>query len=70
MTELFGIGAGIVGVISLAIQIMQMAVQFGLDWKDTLENVKSFMTEFQILKTVLSKINTNIFFNLDFAEVF
>jgi hypothetical protein len=70
MTELFGIGAGIVGVIGLAIQITQMAVQFGLDWKDTSENVKSFMTEFQILKTVLSKINTNIFFNVDFAEVF
>ena len=70
MADAFGTGAGIVGVIGLAIQITQIVVQFGMDWKDAPDNVKTFMTELGTLKTVLSETNTNILLNSDFAEAF
>lgn len=70
MAEAFGTGAGIVGVIGLAIQITQVVLQFGLDWKDAPEKVKTFMAELGTLKTVLSETNTNIVLNRDFAEAF
>ena len=43
MADPFSIGAGIVGVIGLTIQIAQVVVQFRLDWKDAPAEVKSFM---------------------------
>jgi ankyrin repeat protein len=61
---------GIVGVISLAIQITQTVVRFGLDWKDAPHDAKTFLTELQTLKTILSETNTNILLNPDFAEAF
>jgi hypothetical protein len=70
MADPFGTGAGVVGVISLAIQITQVVVQFGTDWKDVPDSVKIFMTELGTLKTVLSETNTNILLNPDFAEAF
>jgi hypothetical protein len=70
MADPFGTGAGIVGVISLAIQITQVVVQFGIDWKDAPENVKTFMAELGTLKTVLSETNTNIILNPDFTAAF
>jgi hypothetical protein len=70
MAEAFGIGAGIVGIIGLAIQVAQVVSQFGLDWKDAPNDVKSFMTELQSLKTTLSEINSNLLLNKDFAEAF
>lgn len=66
----FGTGAGIVGVIGLTIQITQVVVQFGMDWKEAPENVKTFMAELGTLKTVLSETNTNILLNPDFTEAF
>ena len=70
MADPFGTGAGVVGVIGLAIQISQVVVQFGLDWKDAPDKVKIFMAELRTLKTVLSETNTNILLNEDFAAVF
>src|ERR1700722_11420282 len=70
MAEAFGIGAGIVGVIGLTIQITQVVVQFGLDWKDAPHDIKTFLAELQTLKTVLSETNTNILLNPDFADAF
>jgi hypothetical protein len=70
MADPFGTGAGIVGVIGLAIQITQVVVQFGMDWKDAPGDVKVFMAELGTLKTVLSETNTNILINPDFAEDF
>ena len=61
---------GIVGVIGLAIQITQVVVQFGMDWKDAPDNVKTFMVELGTLKTVLSETNTNILLNPDFEAAF
>src|SRR5690606_16170423 len=66
----FGIAAGVGGVISLAIQIIQITVHFGLDWKDAPADAKSFAAELQALKTVLSETYTNINFNKDFADAF
>src|SRR5436190_23272961 len=70
MADAFGTGVGVVGVIGLAIQIMQTVVQFGMNWKDAPDNVKTFMAELGTLKTVLSETNTNILLNSDFAEAF
>lgn len=70
MADAFGIGAGIVGMISLTMQIAQAVVQFGLDWKDVPHDVKSFMDELQALKTVLSETYVNLTLNSDFAEAF
>jgi hypothetical protein len=70
MADPFGTGAGIVGVIGLAIQITQVVVQFGMDWKDAPDNVKTFMAELGTLKTVLSETNTNLILNPDFKAAF
>jgi hypothetical protein len=70
MAEAFGTGAGVVGVISLAIQITQVVIQFRMDWKDIPDNVKTFMAELGTLKTVLSETNSNILLNLDFKAAF
>ncbi|KIX02772.1 uncharacterized protein Z518_08714 [Rhinocladiella mackenziei CBS 650.93] len=69
MADPFSIGSSIVGVISLAIQITQVVMQFGLDWKDAPHDVKTFMAELQTLNTVLSASN-NLILNPDFAEAF
>lgn len=61
---------GIIGVIGVAAQIIQIGVQFGLDWKDAPADAKSFKAELQALKTVLSETNTNIILNQDFVDVF
>jgi hypothetical protein len=70
MAEAFGIGAGIVGVVGLTIQITRVLVQFGLDWKDAPADVKSFMAELRTLKVALSEIHTSIIVSRDFAEAF
>ncbi|KAF7507610.1 hypothetical protein GJ744_010280 [Endocarpon pusillum] len=40
MAEPFSVGAGIVGVLGLAIQISQMVLKFGLDWKEAPKETK------------------------------
>jgi hypothetical protein len=47
MADPFSIGGGIVSVIGLAIQVTQVVVQLGLDWKDAPADVKMFMAELQ-----------------------
>lgn len=61
---------GIIGVIGVAAQIIQISVQFGLDWKDAPADAKGFIRELQVLKTVLSETNTNIILNKDFVDAF
>src|SRR3569833_2046112 len=61
---------GILGVIGVAAQIIQIGVQFGLDWKDAPDDAKNFMAELQALKTVLCETNTNIIINPDFVNAF
>jgi hypothetical protein len=61
---------GIIGVIGVAAQVIQVGVQFGLDWKDAPADVKSFKAELQALKTVLSETNTNVILNQEFKDAF
>ena len=70
MAEAFGVGAGIVGILGLTIQISQVVVQFGLDWKDSPSAVKEFMGELQSLKSILSETNTNLTLSPDFQAAF
>ena len=70
MAEAFGVAAGVVGVLGLAIQITQIVTEFGLDWKDAPADVEGFRRELQTLKTVLSETNTNLLLNPDFKEAF
>jgi hypothetical protein len=70
MAEALGIGTGIIGVISLTVQISQVVVQFGLDWKDAPANIRSFMAELHGLNAVLSQINSSILLNPEYAEAF
>lgn len=61
---------GIVGVIGVAGQITQAAVELGLDWIDAPADAKEFLTEMQTLKTILSETHTNIIINDDFKDAF
>lgn len=61
---------GIIGVIGLAGQILQLTVKFGLDWKDAPEDAKSFLKEIQSLRTVLSETHSNILIDEDFKAAF
>ncbi|RYP27804.1 hypothetical protein DL767_007516 [Monosporascus sp. MG133] len=61
---------GIIGVIGVATQIIQIGVQFGLDWKDVPADARSFINELQALKTVLCETNMNIVLNQDFGDAF
>jgi hypothetical protein len=61
---------GIVGIISLTVQISRVVIQFGLNWKHAPDDIRSFLAEFQTLKTVLSETNMNFLLGLDFAEAF
>ncbi len=70
MAEAFGIGAGIGGILGLTIQITQVVVQFGLDWRDAPADVKGFMRELRSLNIVLSATKTNLLLNPDLKEAF
>jgi hypothetical protein len=53
MSDPLSTGAGIVGVLSLVIQITQTVAQFGIDWRDAPDSVRAFIYELGTLKTVL-----------------
>jgi len=61
---------GIIGVIGVATQLIQMTVQFGLDWKDASSDARAFMVELQTLRAVLQETNKNINQNPDFIDAF
>ncbi|KAM0321343.1 hypothetical protein ACHAQA_010172 [Verticillium albo-atrum] len=61
---------GIVGVIGVAAQIIQVAIKLGLDWKDAPADAKRFISEIESLKAVLSVTYTNILVNDDFKNAF
>lgn len=63
-------GAGVVGVVSLAMQVIQVVTQFGLDWRDAPTEVQAFMKELQVLASTLSATQMNILQNPDFAAAF
>lgn len=47
-------GAGVVGVITLVIQILEVVTRFILDWKDAPIEVKVFGEELRVLIQTLS----------------
>ena len=61
---------GIVGVLGVVAQIIQVSFQFGRDWKNAPDDAKNFIVELQILKTALSETYTNIIVNEDFQKAF
>ncbi|CAI4214952.1 unnamed protein product [Parascedosporium putredinis] len=61
---------GIIGVIGVAAQLIQMTVQFGLDLKDAPSDAKSFILELQTLRTILQETDKNITQNPDFVDAF
>lgn len=60
MAEPFSVAVGIVGVLGLAIQISQVVLKFGLDWKDAPKDVKAFRHELQSLQMTLTEMETLI----------
>jgi len=73
MADPLSIAVGIVGVLGLAIQITQIVVQFGLDWKDAPKEAKSIVRELQSLRVVMSEIEKaefNLLLNTDFVDAF
>jgi hypothetical protein len=70
MTEPYSVGAGIVGVLGLAIQISQVLLNFGLDWKKAPKDVKNFRIELQGLQMTLTEIQTRLVSNSSIEEAF
>jgi Cdc6-like AAA superfamily ATPase len=70
MPDPFSIGVGIVGILSLAIQISEVAIQFGLDWKDAPKNVKAFRLELQSLQMTLTEMQMKLISNTSFEVAF
>src|SRR5689334_1701604 len=62
--------SGILGVIGVATQLIQMTVQFGLDWKDAPSDARAFFFELQSLRTVLQETHKNVTQNSDFINAF
>jgi hypothetical protein len=70
MADPLSIAGSIAGVIGLAFQITQAAIQFGLDWNDAPREIRMFKAELRTLMMTLSATSNNILFNPDFAEAF
>ncbi|KAM7217653.1 hypothetical protein V8F06_007037, partial [Rhypophila decipiens] len=62
--------SGILGVIGVATQLIQMTIQFGLDWKDAPSDARAFFFELQSLRTVLQETHKNVTQNSDFINAF
>jgi hypothetical protein len=70
MPDPFSLAAGIVGILGLTIQISQIVVQFGLDWKDAPKDVKASMQEVLNLEILLQELNIRLISNPSFQEAF
>lgn len=60
----------IIGVVGVVTQVIQIAVQFGLDWKDAPTDAKCFFNKLRALKTVLCETSMNMVLNQDFVDAF
>jgi hypothetical protein len=60
MAEPFSLAAGVVGILSLAIQVSQIVIKFGLDRKDVPKEIKAFRSEIQSLQMTLTEIQTRL----------
>ena len=69
MAEVFGVAAGVVGILGLTIQITQVVAEFRLDWKDAPEDVRGFKMELRSLVSVLSETQ-KLVLHADVKEAF
>ncbi|KAH7253183.1 hypothetical protein B0J15DRAFT_560286 [Fusarium solani] len=60
----------IIGLLGVAAQFIQLAVDFGRDWKDVPEDTRALITELQGLKAVLSVTHINILIHDDLYDAF
>ncbi|UPK99891.1 hypothetical protein LCI18_010826 [Fusarium solani-melongenae] len=60
----------IIGLLGVAAQFIQLAVDFGCDWKDVPEDTRALITELQGLKAVLSVTHINILIHDDLRDAF
>jgi hypothetical protein len=68
MSDPFSLGASILGVVGLTIQIGEILVNFSLNWAHAPDDVKQFIAEIQTLKTTLSTTYTNAITNPEFEK--
>lgn len=61
---------GIMGVIGVVAQIIQLGVQFGLDWNDAPADTKSFIAELEVLSLVLSEMKKKMIDDPESREAF
>ncbi|KAJ4172665.1 hypothetical protein NW754_002868 [Fusarium falciforme] len=66
MTDPFSI----IGLLGVAAQFIQLAVDFGRDWRDVPEDTKALITKLQGLKAVLSVTHINILIDPDLHDIF
>lgn len=60
----------IIGLLGVAAQFIQLAVDFGCDWKDVPDDTKALITELHGLKAVLSITHINLLIHDDFRHAF
>jgi hypothetical protein len=70
MADPFGIAAGVVGVLSLTIQVSESVINFGLDWKDASKEIKSFTFQLQSLQVTLTEMQTKLITNPSYEAAF
>lgn len=60
----------IIGLLGVAVQVIEIALDFGSDWKDVPEDTRALISELQGLKAVLSVTHINILIHDDFRDSF
>lgn len=70
MSDPFSIGAGIVGVLGLTIQVTQFLVKYGMDWKDAPSSIQGFLQELEDLNFLLLKVGTKFGSDGNFRAAF
>ncbi|KAL2672649.1 hypothetical protein Neosp_013363 [[Neocosmospora] mangrovei] len=60
----------IIGLLGVAAQVIEIALDFGSDWKDVPEDTRALISELQGLKAVLSVTHINMLIHDDFRDSF
>ena len=61
---------GLVGVIGVAVQLIETSNKLYSNWRDAPADARNFMLELQNLKTTLAETNKNVISNTEFAKAF
>lgn len=60
----------IVGGIGVVVQLSQVVIRLGQDWKGAPQNAKSFIAELEALRSILEHTSTNLMLSSDFIKAF